>query len=61
VFYNVVIVGGPNLNPGYRLVKSVVYPTMAQDFELTFRTLKALPCDVFLGAHVRFFDLEEKF
>jgi len=59
--YNVVIVGGPNVNPGYRLVKSSVYPTMAQDYELTFRTLKSLPCDVFLGAHGSYFGMEEKF
>ncbi len=59
--HDVVIVGGPNVNPGYRLVKSTVYPTMAQDFELTFRTLKSLPCDVFLGAHGSYFGMEEKF
>ena len=34
---------------------------MAQDFELTFRTLKVLPCDVFLGAHGSYFEMEEKF
>jgi metallo-beta-lactamase class B len=59
--YNVVIVGSPNVNPGYRLRKSAVYPTMTQDYELTFRTLKSLPCDVFLGAHGSYFDLGEKF
>ncbi|WP_158941447.1 subclass B3 metallo-beta-lactamase [Granulicella sp. S190] len=59
--YNVVIVGGPNVNPGYKLEKSVVYPTMARDFETTFRTLNSLPCDVFLGAHGGFFDMDEKF
>jgi metallo-beta-lactamase class B len=59
--YTVVIIGGPNVNPGYKLVKSSVYPTMAQDYELTFRTLKSLPCDVFLGAHAGFFDMDEKF
>jgi metallo-beta-lactamase class B len=59
--YNVVIVGSPNVNPGYRLVKSAVYPTMAQDYESTFRTLKSLPCDVFLGAHGGYFGMEAKF
>ncbi len=49
--YNVVIVGSPNVNPGYKLVGNAAYPTIAQDYELTFRTLKSLPCDVFLGAH----------
>jgi metallo-beta-lactamase class B len=59
--YDVVIVGSPNVNPGYKLVKSTVYPNMAPDYELTFRTLKSLPCDVFLGAHGLYFGLDAKY
>jgi metallo-beta-lactamase class B len=59
--YNVVIVGSPNVNPGYKLVKNAEYPSIAQDYELTFRTLKSLPCDVFLGAHGGYFNMEAKF
>jgi metallo-beta-lactamase class B len=59
--YNVVIVGSPNVNPGYKLVGNAAYPTIAQDYELTFRTLQALPCDVFLGAHGAYFGMEAKF
>jgi metallo-beta-lactamase class B len=59
--YNVVIVGSPNVNPGYKLVNNATYPTMTQDYELTFRTLKSLPCDVFLGAHGVYFGMEDKF
>jgi metallo-beta-lactamase class B len=59
--YNVVIIGSPNVLSMYRLVKDPSYPGIAQDFELTFRTLKALPCDVFLGAHASSFDMEDKF
>lgn len=59
--YNVVIVGSPNVNSEYKLVGDKQYPTMAQDFERTFRTLKALPCDVFLGAHGSYFGMEAKF
>jgi metallo-beta-lactamase class B len=59
--YNVVIVGSPNVNPGYKLVNNSAYPTIAQDYELTFRTLKSLPCDVFLGAHGGYFEMESKF
>jgi metallo-beta-lactamase class B len=59
--YNVVIVGGPNVLSEYRLVKKPSYPGIAQDFELTFRTLKSLPCDVFLGAHASSYGMEEKF
>jgi metallo-beta-lactamase class B len=59
--YHVVIVGSPNVNPGYKLVKNAVYPGIAQDYELTFRTLMALPCDVFLGAHGGYYGMEAKF
>lgn len=59
--YNVVIVGSPNVNPGYKLVNNAGYPGMAADFEKTFRVLKALPCDIFLGAHGGYFDLESKY
>ncbi len=59
--YNVVIVGSPNVNPGYKLVGNTAYPAIAQDYEQTFRTLKSLPCDVFLGAHGGYFGMEAKF
>jgi metallo-beta-lactamase class B len=55
-----VIVGSPNVNPGYRLVNNKTYPTIAQDYETTFRVLHALPCDLFLGAHGAYFDFENK-
>jgi metallo-beta-lactamase class B len=59
--YNVVIVGSPNVNAGYKLVGNAAYPAIAQDYELTFRTLRSLPCDVFLGAHGGYFGMEAKF
>ena len=59
--YNAVIIGSPNVNPGYRLVDNVKYPTIAQDFERTFRVLGSLRCDVFLGAHGSYFDLASKY
>jgi len=59
--YDVVIVGSPNVNPGYKLVGNAQYPAIAQDFEKTFRVLKALPCDIFLGAHGAYFDMERKY
>ena len=61
---NVVIVGGTAALSDYRLVAipghPASYPGIAQDFEHTFATLKALPCDIFLGAHGGYFDLQEK-
>lgn len=58
--YNVVIVGSPNVNPGYKLVGNARYPQIAQDYEKTFRVLESLPCDIFLGAHGSYFGMREK-
>jgi len=59
--YNVVIVGSPNVNPGYKLVNNTQYPQIEQDYERTFSTLKSLPCDVFLGAHGSYYGMEGKY
>jgi Zn-dependent hydrolases, including glyoxylases len=59
--YDVVIVGSPNVNPGYRLVNNTAYPLIAADYEKMFRVLKSLHCDIFLGAHGSYFDLETKY
>jgi len=59
--YNVVIVGSPNVNPGYKLVNNAQYPTIANDYQRMFTVLKSLPCDIFLGAHGGYFDMEAKY
>jgi metallo-beta-lactamase class B len=59
--YQVVIIGSPNVNPGYKLVNNALYPQIAEDYARTFRVLKSLPCDFFLGAHGGYFNMEEKF
>ena len=59
--YHVVIVGSPNVNPGYKLVDNTAYPQIAEDYERMWRVLKSLPCDIFLGAHGNYFGLEEKY
>jgi len=59
--YDVVIVGSPNVNAGYKLVNNALYPRIADDYARMFRVLKSLPCDVFLGAHGNYYGLEEKF
>jgi metallo-beta-lactamase class B len=58
---NVVIIGSPNVNPGYKLVGNTAYPQITEDFERTFQVLKSLSCDYFLGAHGSYFDLETKY
>jgi metallo-beta-lactamase class B len=59
--YDVVVIGSPNVNPGYRLVGNKDYPEIADDFAETFRVLKSLPCDVFLGAHGGYYGMVEKY
>jgi metallo-beta-lactamase class B len=59
--YNVVIIGSPNVNAGYKLVNNTLYPQIASDYERMFRILKSLPCDVFLGAHGNYYGMEAKF
>ena len=58
--YDVVIVGGPYVNPGYKLVRNDKYPQIAEDYEGMFRVLRSLPCDIFLGAHGSYFGMDEK-
>jgi metallo-beta-lactamase class B len=59
--YNVVVVGSPNVNDGYKLVGNKEYPQIAEDYEKMWRVLKSLPCDIFLGAHGAYFGMEEKY
>lgn len=57
---NTVIVGSPNVNPGYILVGNKNYPQIANDYVKTFALLKTLPCDLFLGAHGAYFGMLAK-
>jgi metallo-beta-lactamase class B len=58
---HVVIVGSPNVNPGYKLVGNKTYPQIASDYAHGFQVLKSLPCDVFLGAHGSYYKLQAKY
>lgn len=57
--YNVVFVGSTTV-PGHKLVGNTKYPNIAADYEKTFRVMKNLKADVFLGSHGSFFNLLEK-
>lgn len=59
--YDVVIVGSPNVNDGYRLVNNPTYPEIASDYQKMFGVLRSLPCDIFLGAHGNYYDMETKY
>jgi metallo-beta-lactamase class B len=57
--YAVVFLGGLT-SPGYQLAGNPLYPTIADDFERSFAVVRALPCDIFLGAHCGYFGLTAK-
>jgi metallo-beta-lactamase class B len=59
--YDVVIVGSPNVNEGYKLVGNRAYPQIASDYEKGLGVLRSLHCDVFLGAHGGYHGMEEKY
>jgi len=58
---NAVIIGSPNVNAGTVLVGNKNYPQIAEDFMKTFKVLKSLPVDLFLGAHGAYFGMLAKY
>lgn len=58
---HVVIVGSPNVNPGYKLVNNKTYPKISADYRRGFDVMTNLPCDIFLGAHGLYFGLTDKY
>jgi metallo-beta-lactamase class B len=58
---NAVIIGSPNVNPGYVLVGNKNYPQIAEDYVKGFAVLKGLPVDLFLGAHGAYFGMKAKY
>jgi metallo-beta-lactamase class B len=59
--YDVVFAGSMSINPGVHLVSYAPWPDIAKVYAKSFRVLKGLHCDVFLGPHASFFDMETKF
>ena len=59
--YDVVMVCSVGVNPDYVLVNNKEYPQIAEDYVKSFKTLRGLPCDVFIAAHGDFYHLAEKF
>ena len=59
--YDAVIVCSPNVNPGYKLDNNAAYPSIADDYARMFKTLASLPCDLFLGAHGSYYDMDAKY
>jgi metallo-beta-lactamase class B len=59
--YDVLILCSVGVNAGVQLVNSPTYPQIADDYMRSFKILKGLPCDVFLGAHTNFYNMQEKY
>ena len=58
--YNVVFTSSLSINPGVKMVNNPTWAGVADAYAKSFATLKTLPCDVFLGPHAPFFNMEEK-
>jgi len=58
--YNVVFAGSMSINPGVRMINNPTWPGILEAYAGSFAKLKSLPCDVFLGPHAPFFDMEAK-
>jgi metallo-beta-lactamase class B len=58
--YRVVFVSSMSINPGVHMVNFAPWPDIADAYAKSFQALRALPCDIFLGPHAGFFNLQEK-
>jgi metallo-beta-lactamase class B len=58
--YDVVFTASMSINPGVHMVNFKPWPAIAEAYAGSFKTLRGLHCDVFLGPHARFFDMETK-
>ncbi|MFN0120255.1 MAG: subclass B3 metallo-beta-lactamase [Blastocatellia bacterium] len=58
--YNVVFTSSMSINPGVRMVRNPAWAGVGAAYAKSFQKLKTLPCDVFLGPHAPFFEMEEK-
>ena len=61
VIRHVVFFSSASINAGTRLLNNPLYPDFVRDFETTFATLRALPCDIFFAPHGGQFAMAEKF
>ena len=58
--YDVVIVGSVSLNAA-NLGDNPGYPNIREDFVKSFKVLRFLPCDVFVGSHTGFYQMTAKY
>ena len=58
--YNVVVVGSLSLNAA-NLGNNPAYPTIREDFAKSFKVMRSLPADVFVGSHNGFYQMTQKY
>jgi metallo-beta-lactamase class B len=58
--YDVVVVGSVSLNAA-NLGDNPGYPNIREDFAKSFKVLRSLPCDVFVGSHTGFYQMTAKY
>src|SRR5215475_5187383 len=58
--YNVVVVGSLSLNAA-NLGENPGYPNIREDFVKSFKVMRTLPADVFVGSHNGFYQMEQKY
>jgi metallo-beta-lactamase class B len=58
--YDVLFAPSMSINPGVHFVNFAPWPNIADAYSESFRRLKEFHCDIFLGPHARFFDMETK-
>jgi len=58
--YDVVVVGSVSLNAA-NLGANPGYPNIRDDFRKSFKVLRSLPADVFMGSHNGFYNMAEKY
>lgn len=46
--------------PGYQVVNNPKYPRILEDYQASFATMRALPCDIFLAPHPGQFGMDAK-
>jgi metallo-beta-lactamase class B len=58
--YDVVVVGSLSLNAA-NLGNNPAYPNIREDFIKSFRVMRSLPADVFVGSHNGFYQMAQKY
>jgi metallo-beta-lactamase class B len=59
--YDVVIMGCIGANGRIVLADNKTYPKIADDFKLTYKVLRTLHADVFMGSHAEHYNMKEKY